>query len=314
MLVALGAALGLNILAVCAGGTVMLDRMSPSFFAMVATLAIITYYFTAIRHRPNWAAGAAATLVIYVGLRFATDTGYAIYFVGRSFPLVDPWLSAADQAMGIDWPAALLWFDGHPVLTNALRLAYNLCWMLTLVSVVCLSATGRHRRLFVVTAADFLALTIVHLIALFAPAIGTYGYYRLSPAFHPHVLLTTAGHTVSHVLALRAANTLTIPPAGGMLGLITFPSYHAVYAIQRCWALWAVPRLRWIGACLSATIVVSAVPHGSHYVIDVICGIAIAILTILLASRIANYVAKRWANAADEWIARDKGAIVPVLA
>jgi hypothetical protein len=288
---------------------------APSFasIATFAALAVALYYFTLVQPRPTLAVAIAAWLAIFLGLRFAAEDGYAVHFAGRNFSLIDPWLAACDRALGFDWLAMLNWLDRHPWLSLWLKLAYEQCGLLTFVTVVLLAATGRHQRLLTLIGANLLALMTVHAVAFFAPAIGAYGHYGLSPAFHPDIALSSGADTVHHVLALRDSVDLAIPAE--RLGLVTFPSYHAVLATQFAWALWAIPRVRWYAAGFTGSVLVATVPHGSHYLIDVIAGIGVAAVTLWIVHAATRAACSRWGGAVDEWCARRssacRGALTP---
>jgi membrane-associated phospholipid phosphatase len=70
------------------------------------------------------------------------------------------------------------------------------------------------------------------------------------------------------------------------LGLITFPSYHALLAVAFAWGWWSVPFLRWPGVVLNAGMLISTPLHGSHHLVDTIAGTALAVASIAIAWRI----------------------------
>ncbi len=59
-------------------------------------------------------------------------------------------------------------------------------------------------------------------------------------------------------------------------GILTFPSVHAGVAALCAWAAWNSPLLRYPVLALNGAMAVSAITHGSHYLMDVIAGLGCA--------------------------------------
>lgn len=141
-------------------------------------------------------------------------------------------------------------------------------------------------------AGGLLSLTIVHAVAIFLPAIGAYGYLGLTPADHPGLVLTSEGRTVAHVLGLRG----TLPfdrSMTGTMGLITFPSFHTVLAVQSAWAFWRVRFLRWPALGFNFLVWLGTLLHGSHHLSDTIAGAAVALASLWIVHRLSDGVRGR---------------------
>ena len=65
--------------------------------------------------------------------------------------------------------------------------------------------------------------------------------------------------------------------------MICFPSFHTILAVLAAIALWPLPRLRWMAAVWGTLIVVSTVTTGTHYLIDVLAGFAVAMVAQVAA-------------------------------
>src|SRR5690606_36367265 len=76
--------------------------------------------------------------------------------------------------------------------------------------------------------------------------------------------------------------------AVGSQGIITFPSLHAALAVILIAALWPIARLRWIILPLNLAMLAATPIDGSHYLFDVIAGVAVAVVRLALAIRIAQ--------------------------
>jgi hypothetical protein len=247
----------------------------PGFFGIGAVLA-------SLRQLPRLAGAFAAIATICLLAPNALLMGYGVFFAGKGFPLIDNQLIALDRMLGFDWKAMLHWFNAHPALTSFLRYPYGTLDAQAILSLCILIGTRNHDRLCVLICANSLVLILVHLIAIFTPAIGAYGALGITSADHPAIHLLSADGTVQPSLALRAASELVIPQTQ-IMGLMTFPSYHSAWGALMAWVLWPYRWLRIPGAALGSMVVVSALIHGSHHLTDVLAGVALTALCLQLA-------------------------------
>lgn len=210
----------------------------------------------------------AATLLI----AFTAAAGFLSYLVvSTNAPLIDARLAAWDRALGFDWLAWAAWLQTHPSVAAWLRLAYfsGLPQMAFIVMILGFTARphllGEFLRLFI--AATLITILFSGLI----PAAGAWKHYGL-----------TAGYdlaSLSHFEPLRSGE-LRFIPLQALQGLISMPSLHAatgvllVNAARRHWLL-LLPVAVLNGALLVATPV-----DGSHYLVDVIAGVALALALI----------------------------------
>jgi membrane-associated phospholipid phosphatase len=78
--------------------------------------------------------------------------------------------------------------------------------------------------------------------------------------------------------------------ASGSEGIITFPSLHAALAVILIAAFWPVPIARWVSAVVNALMLAATPIDGSHYFVDVLAGIAIAVLCLVVAHKLVGRV------------------------
>lgn len=220
-------AVGSALLFVALGGLWLVAnvRLVPVWSALViaAVAGLLAVFYCTVRFRPVFATTLGFVLALQLGSVFGAATGYLVYSAGAAFPLVDGDLYAIDRALGFDWAAMLHWFGDYPALVRLTGFSYD--------------QAGPQVGVI------FLALVIVHSVAIFLPAVGAYGYLGLTGADHPGMVLTSEGHTVAQVMQLRTGELFDLGRAP-MMGLITFPSFHTVMALHSAWALWPVRALR----------------------------------------------------------------------
>ena len=75
-------------------------------------------------------------------------------------------------------------------------------------------------------------------------------------------------------------------PGEAIVGLITFPSFHAAAAVLLGWLYYGNRLLRWPFVLLNAGMALSAIVVGGHYLVDIIGGVVVAILGITVATGI----------------------------
>ena len=73
-----------------------------------------------------------------------------------------------------------------------------------------------------------------------------------------------------------------------LAGVITFPSVHTILALLAIQAWWWHPILRWPVLALNLLVIVTTIPMGGHYYIDLLAGA----LVWMVWSKVAQWVAK----------------------
>jgi len=120
------------------------------------------------------------------------------------------------------------------------------------------------------------------------PAAGAWPYYGLAGADLQIVPAVSPSWPVFYGLR---DGTFRLLVAVGSEGIITFPSVHAALAVIVVIALWPIAVLRWVFLLLNVAMLAATPIDGSHYFVDVLAGIALALLSLLLAQSIAARVA-----------------------
>ncbi|MDB5392843.1 MAG: hypothetical protein JWM91_349 [Rhodospirillales bacterium] len=200
--------------------------------------------------------------------------------LSTDLPLVDRYLSAADYALGFDWPRFVLWVQTKPWLDYALRLVYGgwlFEWLLVPLT-VCYRDEARVREL---SGTILISVMMTFAISGLVPAISAYPYYA---AMHP-ALMPRMGAT--DLLGLRDG-TLRVIDLTSLRGLVSFPSFHVAVAVLFTWALRGMRFGLVVGALYNAAVVISTLSAGGHYLIDTLGGAVIAVLAIAAYHGIAR--------------------------
>lgn len=242
-----------------AAGLQFTGRFSLVLTSAVCLVGVGLWYiwFRPVRRR-------LGNLALYSGLWIAWSLMADIltYLVARwAFPLQDVIFSAMDRALGFDWARLFVWIDHMPRVLAAEQLIYQSYYPQALFSVCFLALRGNPdangRLLLAVTA----AFGITVLISGFLPSLG--------PAEFNH-FATAWGATV------RALRQGGLGPFD-IIGIINFPSFHAVMATMYI-LIHRDNSIRFYGFAALNTLLLFSTPFvGGHYLIDVLAGIPIAL-------------------------------------
>jgi hypothetical protein len=209
--------------------------------------------------------------------------GHIVHYLGRSYPLRDDLLAAADAALGFHWPSMLAWFNGLPRLAALSAQAYNAFSWQTVLLPFALACAGRFADLHRFWIAYGLCMALGHAGVYFLPALGAYDFYGIAPSMHDQVTLGYQSRHVGEVLGMRDGSIVDLMNRP-QYGIVTFPSLHAGLGVLAAWAFWQLGPLRYPGVMLNASMIGATPLHGSHYLSDVIAGGALMALSIV-ASR-----------------------------
>jgi hypothetical protein len=213
----------------------------------------------------------------------AVPSAALVFYTGRQFPLIDGELTAFDRLLGFDWVAYVGWFDQHPGIDAMIQWAYHSIFTQPFLILLVLSLTAQAERLMALMVGTALALLATCATALFLPALGPYEFFGLSADHHPHITLITEAKMTAPIEWLRAA-AFDTPKPTVTVGLISFPSFHTSAAILYAWAAWRTPFFKWLLVALNATMLIATPIHGSHYFVDVIAGVVIAVASIAVTA------------------------------
>jgi membrane-associated phospholipid phosphatase len=212
---------------------------------------------------------------------FAGVLVFSYLSASLGWPLRDADLAAVDKWIGFDWIEFLRITNSAPNIGYLLALAYKSTSAQLLLLCLFLSLSGKLERLSEI----FALLAITALTTLFLnmaiPAAGAYAFYLPSREMFNH-FSELAG--MWHYQILLQLRTLPVPELdfSKVEGLVTFPSFHTVLAIITTYGTRDHRYLFIPVACLNAAVIVSTLPEGGHYLIDVIAGVAVAGASIAL--------------------------------
>jgi len=228
------------------------------------------------RGLPNLVVASDAFLQMTLFTMAGILLSYALAAQGG--PLWDARLATWDAALGLDWERIRAALDTSLVATWLLTVAYHSLIPQMILVILLLGATGRHAELRITVLAAVLAGLATILLSGPMPAMGN----LFDPAAYRHLPPSVALLHADVIAGLRDGSLRTID-LREMMGIVTFPSYHAALALVFIWAFRQVPRARVAGTAWAGLTIFATPVSGGHYGVDVLAGLALALLSLMAA-------------------------------
>lgn len=185
-------------------------------------------------------------------------------------PIADDWLNAADNVLGLSAPAFIEFCSHAPrwVLV-CLRFAYEKTGLWLVLTTILLPLMGRTAQAWRMMALWNLTLLCVTLVAFIAPAYGSFVF--VDTAAHPR-LPDQAGRFAFKAFENFRDSAGPVLSINAIKGVICFPSFHTICALLFAQA-WVGVRFFWpLALLIASATVVSTLPIGGHYFVDLLSG------------------------------------------
>jgi membrane-associated phospholipid phosphatase len=268
MYLGLGVA-ALFLLTAAVGGLQLSIRGGPAIVTFAGALSWVRWRHDRPGGEERLATGAGVVLVLAAG-GFA---GGLICLVGQTFarPFIDPFLYRADLLLGVDTESVIrgvVSFAGLPVL---LAIAYTSSFPLIFVSVLTFAWTGRGERAWELCGVFNLCLLIATVSSAIIPATGPFHYLSIAASVRNALPGGAGTYHLGDLFALRRTAHFVIDPSQ-LQGVAVFPSFHAMLALMTAAAWRDVPRISVAMCAWQAIVILSAIPIGGHYIVDLLAG------------------------------------------
>lgn len=220
--------------------------------------------------------GATAFLQMTLFTLLGVVLAYA--FAANGAALWDVRFAAADKMLGFHWPFLLSLLDQFPILVWLLGVAYHSLTVQMIAIIVGLSGTARFATLRVMVCAAILSGFVTILISGFMPAMGN----LFDPAKYGRLWPSIAWLEQGLITGLRDGTLRTLDLTM-LMGIVSFPSFHATLSAIFIWALKDVPRVGRLGGLWAALTIIATPVFGGHYAVDVLMGLILAPPAIMIA-------------------------------
>ena len=272
-----------------AAATIALPFSSVHFsfdnFLLTGVLLAVCGFLIAYAWLRNLPRLAAVTECCGFGL-FLTIPILIASYIAASFnmPLVDDLLTEWDEALGFSWHGFIALVDSSAFAARLLMVAYVSIFEQMLLLPVVLIMAGRAGRAYRMISAYGVLFLITCFAFIWFPALGTYPVYKPDLASLQNIDTTFVFKFLDDFLAVRALPRFDLSMINAS-GIITMPSGHAAVAFLCAWATWDLKALRTPMSLWNALMAISAISHASHYLVDILAGVAIAAFSIALVNR-----------------------------
>lgn len=188
-------------------------------------------------------------------------------------PLIDKMLLLADFDVGVNTPALVAKLSHYPLLIDVLNIAYLSSIPLCLVAVIYLAMTNSVSRAWEAASGFAVNIVIFSVVAALFPAVGLFPHTGVHLSLGDRL---PEGAGIYHIGVFKAmyegyGGTLRLSELNGV---VTFPSFHAVTGAIIAWSMRGPQWPAIIASGYGFLVVMSALPIGGHYVVDLIAGLA----------------------------------------
>lgn len=249
--------------------------------AYAAFLASLHVFYTLARPRPVLAAmtgslAATSWSLTMVGI-------VALAGLGAQAPLIDGALIRIDAAMGLDAGSATAWIARLPFAGGVLGWFYTTSIPLVFFTMLVLAMGGQRDRMWVFCVSISGAALACALLAGLVPAIGAFAALEF-PRSTLDLLPEGAGtYHLAAFDAYRTGAVRTIDVAR-LEGVVTFPSFHVAMALATAHAYRGWERCAWLAYAWNGVVIVSTIPIGGHYFVDLVAGAVVWLLVLTAAT------------------------------
>jgi membrane-associated phospholipid phosphatase len=262
-------------------------RLATEFanFVLLALLVAGLAGFSHWRRHP-WRLTDSAAIVSMATLSLLLCGLISCTALRLGLPLADGFLARGDALVGIDVAAVSRFVATSPALSSLLHVAYNSSGLLCVAAIAWNLLAKDRLLMWQAVATIVVAMQVTAIVSILFPAQGAsvaLGLGALQGSGLPYGAGTYSATEFGHFYF----GSETLVTREDINGIVCFPSFHTVLALvilQGFVNSW----LKWLALPWSALTIVSTVPMGGHYAIDLAGGL----LVWIVASRLAIWACR----------------------
>jgi hypothetical protein len=259
------------------------NTLAVALIAIILSCAAV--FYTKARCEDRLARLFRAVVELILLAFFTGGLSYTAAALNR--PLWDDSLDGWDQSLGFHWREWLNLLNAHPDVNVLLVISYHSMVPQLACALIALVTARAYRTLDIFLIAFGIAATVSVTVSGGMPALSPLVHYGILPSDYPNISLAVPLEFADHVRALRDGSMHMID-LGGAQGLVTFPSFHTACGVLLVLAFWRIPYVRWLGLILNSIMLLAVPIEGSHYLLDLFAGIAVALFSWYLARKMVT--------------------------
>ena len=234
------------------------------------------------RHGTAMVEGAEYVVAMIATMLLGAVASYPVAALTQGYH--DQALNRVDRALGFDWVGWYRVVAASPVLQFLGTTAYRSIYVTPAVLLLWFAAAGQRAEAYRLIVAFQIAAVLTLAGYAFMPAVGPFSYlWHGAAPYMPESETWQAGL----IPALRAHAVGTIDLAH-LRGLVSAPSFHAAAAVLFIGTAWRAGRLRWPLIAVNAAMLLATPVEGTHYLIDLILGVAVAGVALAATDALAR--------------------------
>ena len=194
---------------------------------------------------------------------FSTAMAFMVDAVALNCEPVDYLLADLDAGLGLSAVGITQWFADHRMLSKVSMICYfSMIPQIMLAILWGYQGPQLMRRMVASGVATVLLFSLV-------PAYGS--YVDSEPQTH--------NAPIKARMEALSSGQVDVLRLCECEGIVCAPSYHTICGVLLIAAMWGTP-LRWWSLALNVGMIISTVPTGGHYVVDVLAGLLVALITL----------------------------------
>jgi membrane-associated phospholipid phosphatase len=231
---------------------------------------------------------AAEYFGLFVALAlFGVLGSYAV--AAQTFGYSDRYLSLLDRSLGFDWIAWYGFVVRHPALQVVERIAYQCIYVSPVALLAYYAGTGRKQEARTFIASVWVAAVLTLLLFVLIPAKGP-----LAATWHgPIPYMPASALYQAELIPQLRSHGLGEIHLESLQGVVCAPSFHAASGVLYIVAAWRAPPLRWPLIAINALMLLATPVEGTHYLVDILAGAAVAIVSVVVVRSLARRLALR---------------------
>jgi hypothetical protein len=238
----------------------------------IAVLASVSLLFYGLFGRNSRVGEMIRYLALWIA-NFPVGCVFTYILASSGFPLIDSGLDSFDKAFGFDWLNWYNFVNAHSAVKFVLGIAYTSMALQIIFSIVYSSHLEKNDRNNELWWIAIISLVITTIISGVLPAMGAFEYYGVVDAKHGVHL---------HDLHVLRDGTITSFSLERIKGIVTLPSYHAVFAFVLTY-IYRGQRLFFPALLLNLLMLLAIPSEGGHYLADMLAGGVVAALSVWIA-------------------------------
>jgi hypothetical protein len=218
---------------------------------------------------------------------FGVLGSYAV--AAQTFGYSDSYLAMLDRSLGFDWNAWYGFVAARPMLQVAERIAYQCIYVSPVALLAYYAATGRKQEARMFIASVWVAAVLTLLLFMLIPARGP-----LAASWHgPIPYMPASALYQAELIPQLRSHGLGEIHLEALQGVVCAPSFHAASGVLYIVAAWRAAPLRWPLLAVNAAMLLATPVEGTHYLVDMLGGAAVAIVSVAAVRLLARRLAAR---------------------